>query len=127
MKKKYHVGTTVSYFCNITVEANSSEEAVEIVREMDYDEHNLKAELASMDIEVEPEAFEWEEIEIHGPELSIEDKLRINELERLILFLEKMLINRDYDHGNDDYWDAKYEEIEKIQAEIDEIKKKNPE
>jgi hypothetical protein len=53
-----------------------------------------------------------------------DDEIRMNELERLILLNEKKLINRDYAHENEDYWDAKYEEIERLQGEIDEIRKK---
>jgi hypothetical protein len=57
MKKKYVVYTTVCYFCTIDVEAESAEEAVNIVKEMDYDEHNLKASLSSVEIDVEDEAM----------------------------------------------------------------------
>jgi hypothetical protein len=62
MKKKYVVYTTVYYYCTVDVEAESAEAAVEMVKEMDNDDHNLKASVSSTEIGVDEEAIAWDEI-----------------------------------------------------------------
>lgn len=123
MKEKYVVYTTVYNYCTLEVEAESSEEAVEIVREMDYEEHHLKASLSSVEIGVDEEAIAWEDIcddeDLIHPK---EDELKINELERLIILNEGKLITRD-DKMNDAYWNYIVKENEKLQGEIEEIRK----
>jgi hypothetical protein len=121
LKKKYVVYTTVYHYCTLDVEAESAEEAVDLVREMDEDEHNMKASLSSMEIGVDEDAFEWEEIN-NDPEIQIESE--IADLQTQIRFNNEMLTNRDYDPINDDYWDVIMKRNERLQVQVDKLKRK---
>lgn len=109
MKKKYVVYTTVYNYCTLNVEARSAKEAIEIVKEMDYDEHHLKAFLSSVEIEVDDDPIPWDG-NADDNICSIDEKGKINDLQRRILLNEKTLMNRDYDPINDDYGDSVIED-----------------
>lgn len=120
MKKKYGWPIVVVKNGYIEVEAESIFDAYSIFTEMGPDEIELLGNLDAVQV-YSPTLLE----KMNRAELQKkQNELKINELERRILLNEIELLGRDYDPVNEEYWDSVYEEIEILQAEIDEIRRK---